>query len=125
MKNIQAFAKRTLVSLAVIGLIAPTVVFGQWSSGISNAQSGGTPSGTIFGIIKTTMNWLLGILGFLGIIGFVIAGILYLTAAGDEKRMEKGKNTMIWSITGVIVALLGFVIIQAATSWLGGSSTTF
>ena len=125
MKNIQAFAKRALASLAVIGLIAPTVAFGQWSEGVNNAQSGGTPTGTIFGIIKTTMNWLLGILGFLGIIGFVIAGILYLTAAGDDDRMKKGKNTMVWSITGVIVALLGFVIIQAATSWLGGQSTTF
>ena len=123
--NIQAIARRTFASLAVFVLVAPVVAFGQWNAGINNAQSAGTPNGTIFGIIQKTMNWLLSILGFLGVIGFVIAGILYLTAAGDEKRMASGKNAMIYSISGIIVALLGFVIIQAVNSWLGGQSTSF
>jgi len=125
MKNIQSFAKRAVASLAVAVVLAPSLVFGQWSAGVTNAQTAGTPTGTLTGIIKTTMNWLLGILGFLGIIGFVIAGVLYLTAAGDEKRMDKAKNTMMASIYGIVVALLGFIIIQAATTWLGGSSTNF
>jgi hypothetical protein len=71
------------------------------------------------------MNWLLAILGFLGIIGFVIAGILYLTAAGDEDQIGKAKNAMMYSIIGVIVALLGFVIIQAVNNWLGGTNASF
>ena len=57
-------------------------------------------------------------------IGFVIAGILYLTAAGNESQAEKAKNAMTYSIIGVIVALVGYVIIQAVSAWLG-TSTTF
>ena len=125
MKNIYAFAKRGLALLVATAVLAPSIVSAQWSAGINNAQSAGTPQGTIFDIIKTTTNWLLGILGFLGIIGFVIAGILYLTAAGDEERSGSAKNALMWSIYGVVVALLGFVIIQAATTWLGGQSTSF
>lgn len=91
--------------------------------GFNNAMDSGTPTGSIMGIIASTMNWLLAILGFIGIIGFVISGILYLTAAGDEGQIDKAKNAMMYSIIGVIVALLGFVIIQAVDAWLGTSSS--
>lgn len=83
------------------------------------------PEGSITEIITNGMNWLLIIVGILGVIGFVIAGILYLTAAGDESRIEKGKQTMIASITGIIVALIGVIIIQAVEKMLNGSSTNF
>ena len=85
----------------------------------------GLPAGSIVGIITSVMNWLLIIVGILGVIGFVIAGIIYLTAAGDEEQIEKGKKAMIYSIVGVIVALIGVVIIQAVQSMLGGSSKSF
>lgn len=76
------------------------------------------PDGSIWGIIQNITFWLLAVLGFFGIIGFVIAGIFYLIAAGDEDQAKKGKNGLKWSITGIIVALLGFVILQAVTRML-------
>lgn len=83
------------------------------------------PEGSIRGIVENVMNWILGIVGVLGVIGFAIAGILYLTAAGDEGKIDTAKKAMLYSIIGVIVALLGLVIIRAASSMLGGTSTTF
>ncbi|NMC87266.1 MAG: hypothetical protein GYA69_02320 [Candidatus Moranbacteria bacterium] len=77
------------------------------------------------GIITSAMNWLLILVGILGVIGFVIAGIIYLTAAGDEDQIAKGKKAMIYSIVGVIVALLGVVIIQAVQGMLSGSRSDF
>ena len=111
--------KNVLYGIAVaIVTLAPAVASAQWSRGKTNAASGGTPQGTIIGIISATMNWLLAILGFLGIIGFVIAGLLYLTAAGDENQATRAKSAMTYSVIGVIVALLGFVVIQAVEAWL-------
>ncbi len=105
------------VASAAIAL-APAVALAQWDRGKENAASAGTPTGSIIDIIAGTMNWLLAILGFLGIIGFVIAGILYLTAAGDENQATRAKSAMTYSVIGVIVALLGFVVIQAVEAWL-------
>ena len=117
--------KKALYAAASVAVAtAPALASAQWSVGFGNAQSSGTPTGSIIGIIQSTMNWLLAILGFLGIIGFVIAGILYLTAAGNEDQIDKAKTAMMYSIIGVIVALLGFVVIQAVTAWLG-TSTSF
>lgn len=88
---------------------------------------GGTnlQSGSIFGIIRSVMLWLLGLVGVVGVIGFAVAGILYLTAAGDEDRIATAKKAMTYSIVGVVVAIVGLVILQAAQALLGGSSTTF
>lgn len=110
---------------ASAGLTVPAITLAQWDQGLENAGTSGAPSGTITGIVKTTMNFLLAIVGFLGIIGFAIAGIMYLTAAGDETRIQSAKKALVMSIIGIIVALLGYVIIQAVTSWLSGSTTEF
>jgi len=67
------------------------------------------------------MLWLLGVLGFVAVIGFVISGIMYLVAAGDEDRQQQAKRAMIYSITGVIVGLAGLVVIYAADTMLRGS----
>ena len=68
------------------------------------------------------MKWLLIIVGILGVIGFAIAGVLYLTAAGDEDRIKSAKSAMIYSIVGIIVAMLGMVVINAAQKFLGAQS---
>lgn len=115
---------KALASAAsVVALTVPALAMAQF-----NATAGGgtgLPSGSIFGIVKSIMNWLLGLVGILGVIGFAIAGILYLTAAGDETAIDRAKTAMTWSIVGVVVALLGVVILKAAESMLGGSSSTF
>ena len=85
---------------------------------------GGTnlPHASLFDIIRNIMFWLLAILGFVAVVGFVISGILYLIAAGDETKQETAKRAMIYSITGVIVGLVGLVILFAANRLLGAQN---
>ncbi len=115
MKNKIKSAAYSLVSLS---LLAPAFVNAQY------APPGGTglSSSSLFGIISNIMNWLLAIVGIIGVIGFAIAGLLYLTAAGDETRIGQAKSAMVASIIGVIVALAGLVALQFAKNMLGASS---
>ena len=80
------------------------------------------PSAPIFDIIRNVMLWLLAILGFIAVIGFVISGIMYLVAAGDEDRQASAKRAMYYSITGVIVGLVGLVILFAVARLLGAQN---
>jgi len=98
---------------------------GPWKEGLSKAEAQGLPGGAISDIIFNLASWLLLILGSFALIGFAISGILYLTSAGEEDRMEKAKKGMIYSIIGVIVGLLGYVIVQAVDTWLRGGIDTF
>jgi hypothetical protein len=79
----------------------------------------GTP---IYDIVKNFMMWILGLVGIIGVISFAIAGVLYLTAAGDEDRINTAKKAMMYSIIGVIVALMGLVILNAVQGFLGANN---
>lgn len=59
------------------------------------------------------LDFLLEIFGFLVIIAFVIAGILYFTAGGNTARLELAKKAFTWAIIGVAVGLGAFVLVQA------------
>lgn len=117
----QKQIRQTLYVVSVAALAAaPAVAGAQWNP--NRLIDTGLPADSIYGIIGRTMDWLLAILGFVGIIGFVIAGILYLTAAGSEDQAEKAKKAMLYSIIGIIVALSGYVIIKAVAGWLDGKN---
>jgi len=105
-------------------LLAPAAVLAQFNTGASTASSARISTGTVSGILTTVMNWLLGILGIGAIISFVIAGIIYLTAAGDEGKTEKAKNMMTYAIVAVVVALIGYVVVNTISGLLGGGGQT-
>lgn len=119
------------MSLRKIAVLFPVVAFllsplrslaQGWTTGKVNVASSNLPFASIYNIISNTLSWLLAVLGFIAVMGFVISGIMYLTAAGDEGQAEKAKNAMMYSIIGVIVALMGYVVIAAINAWLGASA---
>lgn len=109
------------VAHAQTPLTCPTGTEPQAGICIPTTQSTGLSSKEVVEIIKNVMNWLLAIFGFVAIVGFVISGIQYLTSAGDENMAETAKRNMKYSIIGVIVALSGWVIIQAIDKMLNAT----
>lgn len=71
------------------------------------------PMTSAYGILYNLVSWLLSIFGFLGILGFIVSGIMYIMAAGDDDMIERAKTTMWYSIVGIIVGLVGYIIIVA------------
>ncbi len=98
-----------LVVFAAFGLTSE--VWAQWNMADPNLADSGLSDSTAYDILVTLMNWLLAILGFIAIIAFVISGMQYLTAAGDEGLAERAKSNLKYSIIGIIVALSGYIII--------------
>ncbi len=70
-------------------------------------------------VIEKVLNYVLGFLAVLSILMIVIAGIMYITSGGDEGRVDKAKSWLTYSIVGLIVALLGFVIVSTVSNMLG------
>ncbi len=101
--------------------VAPLTAFAQWERPTGTRL----PEGSIYDILRQGMMWLLALVGIIGVIGFAIAGIMYLTAAGSETQIEKAKKAMLMSILGVVVALVGLVIMKAVEIWLTGTQSRF
>ena len=99
-----------------------------WTGGLQAVKDGsGLSSTKVETIVGGFMGWIIIMVGFLSIIAFLVAGIMYLTAAGNDSQIKTAKEAMKWSIVGVIVALVGYVVILAVDFWLtgsGGADTT-
>ncbi len=116
-KKILAFVPAAAVA------IFPITAFAQgWTTGQVNVAASNLPFSSIYGIISNTLSWLLAVLGFIAVMGFVISGLQYLLSSGDEEIAERAKNAMMYSVIGVIVALMGYVVIAAINAWLGASA---
>lgn len=61
---------------------------------------------------KTIINTLLYVLGIIAVIMIVVGGIRYTTSAGDASRIKAAKDTIMYSVVGLVVALLAFAIVN-------------
>ncbi|MDD3487207.1 MAG: pilin [Candidatus Moranbacteria bacterium] len=114
-------AKNMVKYLYAVLFLVPATTLAQFTypSGTNLPGDGGT---SLYTIIQNIMRWLLSILGFVAVIGFVISGILYLVAAGDEDAQARAKRAMIYSITGVIVGMAGLVVLYAVGKFWNANS---
>lgn|GEM_PF-1657157 len=95
-------------------------VMGPWS-GVGNLPDPGPGQGhPIADVLTRVLNWLLAIFGALAIISFIIAGVLYLTAQGDSRTIERAKKAVTFGIIGIAVGLIGLVVVRTIDSLLRG-----
>lgn len=58
------------------------------------------------------MSFALGILGALAVIMIIVGGIRYTTSNGDASRIKAAKDTIMYSVVGLVVALLAYAIVR-------------
>ena len=106
-----------------LGLFAPTVANAQ---ACNEAASGGLAAGaecskgagtanSLFGgegIFTLIVNILLYIIGAIAVIMLIIGGIRYVTSGGNATAVTAAKNTILYAIVGIIIALLAYAIVN-------------
>lgn len=103
--------------LGIAGM--PQQAFAQWDLERVEGSQFGISTQTPTVILTNIINYALSILGLLGVLGFIIAGMMYLLSGGSEDQVERAKRYMVNSIIGLIVALLGYVVMAAISTLLG------
>ena len=71
-------------------------------------------------ILVTVINWVLGLAALLAVVALVASGVMYITALGNERQVDRAKEIIKYSVIGVLVMLLSFVIINTVASIFGG-----
>ena len=112
-------AKLAMTAAAIglaIGIAAPTFlreiaeILNLTSSEVNTQAIDGAPS--LLQILLNVLNFLLAIIGTLAVIMFVVGGIMYFAAAGDQSRLDTGKRIVTYSAVGIAIALGGLVIVR-------------
>lgn len=64
------------------------------------------------GFVGKLVNALLFIVGALSVIMIIVGGILYATSQGDSGSVTKAKNTILYSVVGLVVSFLAYAIVN-------------
>ena len=72
---------------------------------VSNLEGNG-------GVIQTGINILLYIIGVISVIMIIIGGLRYATSGGNASTVTSAKNTILYAVIGLVVAIFAYAIIN-------------
>lgn len=118
--------KKSIISIAImtcavfgISVLStaslPGSASAQVSEGINTATTSEMKGKSIDGkdgLIKTVVNVLLWAVGILSVIMIIFSGFRYITSAGDASKTKSAQSTLIYSVVGLIVAIMAYAIVN-------------
>jgi hypothetical protein len=114
---VMAFAFVTGISVAALpaGTASAINVFNKCGSGGtgggSTAVCGAAQNDSATKMAEDITKTLLFILGIISVIMIIVGGIRYSTSSGDASRIKAAKDTVMYSVVGLVVALLAYAIV--------------
>lgn len=132
---IQGYISKIVTALLTIGLgialiATPVSALGEGgaSAGIGAARGDNTPSNLVNGdssIIKRAINIMLFAVGVLSVVMLIFGGFRYVISGGKKESVTNAKNTILYAIVGLLVAVFAYAIINFILgAALSGGSTT-
>lgn len=135
--------KKILVALAVMAMSAtglamciPAFAAGKCPAGSKNAAyknsvaecnmentGSSSSSGSLMSTLNVIINIALGALGLVTVIMIIVGGYMYVTSSGDAAKVTKAKNTIMYGVIGLVIALLSWAIVNFVLANVFGSST--
>ena len=70
------------------------------------------------GLISILINFLLWAVGILSVAMIIFSGFRYITSAGDASKTKSAQSTLIYSVVGLIVAIMAYAIVNMVTNRL-------
>jgi len=108
-------------SIAVVAQALPLLAFAQGGTGTGTgtgiAVEPKTPE--IETVLTNVMNYFLGFVVVACIFMLIYAGFSFVTAAGDEKKVENARKTITYAVVGLIVALLAKSLVGLVRGIIG------
>lgn len=84
----------------------------EWKDCVSDTTNNVATLKCIPMIFGYAINWLLIFAGVVALIFVIMSGISYITSGGDQKKLDKAKHTLTYTLLGLFLIFLSFVIIR-------------
>ena len=122
--------KMAVMGISAVATLGAAAAMAPAVSAATNkvTTTGNTPAGSLIGSDNTTeatgtsndlmdmltiiINVALGVIGFVAVVMIIIGGVQYTTSSGDTAKVTKAKNTILYGVVGLVIALLAFAIVN-------------
>ena len=111
-----------MAMFSVSGLVALPVAAVNPADAVTNGvnAAGGANEKGVDVRVKDIINVLLFIIGVVSVIMIIIGGIKYTLSNGDSSAITSAKNTIMYAVIGLVVALLAYAIVNFVVSTFAG-----
>jgi hypothetical protein len=138
MKKVTLIVVGILAAVGIVGFLSPVslaldcnnpaTAAEQSQCAVNAAETGSATSGktngnTLASTIGTVIDVMLFIVGILCVIMIIYGGISYVMSASDSNKIKKARDTIVYAVVGLIVAILGFALVNWVVGSLSGGSS--
>ena len=123
--------KKIILAVASV-LIVPILALGVGFIGVEGVaaqtlETAKTATGNATGIaknadltdgslVKTIIDFMLWLIVIIAVIMIIVGGIKYATSAGDSNKVTSAKNTIIYAVLGLVIAIFAWAIVNWVTT---------
>ena len=129
--------KRFVAVLVAVGLVAGFMTMPVYAQDSGEQQSEQQTNTGIWGactgadsavcsdkteatdIVKRLINTFLFVIGMLAVIMVIHSGFKYVTSRGDAEGVKSAKNTLLYAVIGLVVALMAYAIVNFVIEEVG------
>lgn len=108
---------KTLATAAsvVSGLFLASATYADDANTYINAlisKGTGTSQTDLMQLIYGIINWAVGIAALVCVVILIVSGYKYITAAGDENKVESATKTLTFAIIGLVVCFIAVILVK-------------
>ena len=114
---VMAFALVTGISTAALSGVPVSAInvfnkCGAGAQGGSTAVCGAAGTDNATSMTKVIINTLLYVVGIIAVIMIIVGGIKYTVSNGDASRIKSAKDTIMYAVVGLVVAMFAYTIVN-------------
>ena len=103
--------------LAIVGVAAVLpgrAVYAGIQDGADVTKEGNElgQAGDLETTVKNVINIILYVIGIVAVVMMIFGGFQYITSAGDAAKVTKAKNTILYGVVGLVIAILAYAIVN-------------
>lgn len=112
------YLKPTSIFIA-IALGAPMIALAQ--ARVLQSPFGNVPTDPSF-LVAAIIQALLGVVGAVTLLIFIWGGMKMIFAGGNEEKIKKGRDTLLWATIGLAIILSSYSVLQYVFNVLRSAS---
>jgi len=105
------FAKLALIAGSLSAAVLPLAAHGQATTFSIESVDVGLGTADLKETVINILQLLLGLLSLIAVVMIIIGGFTWLTAGGNEEKVDKAKKIISAAVVGLIIVLLAWAIV--------------